>query len=52
VVGAAIEENYKSIGAAAMGFGCKVIGQTPIDVNMAKQLNICSRTSASRSTTS
>ena len=39
-VGAAIEENYKSIGAAAMGFGCKVIGQTPIDVNMAKQLNI------------
>src|SRR5512137_431198 len=40
VVGAAIEENYKSIGAAAMGFGCKVIGQTPIDVNMAKQLNI------------
>ena len=40
VVGAAVEENYKSIGAAAMGFGCKVIGQTPIDVNMAKQLNI------------
>lgn len=40
VVGAAVEENYKSIGAAAMGFGCKVTGQTPIDVNMAKQLNI------------
>jgi len=39
-VGSAVEENYKSIGAAAMGFGCKVIGQTPIDVNMAKQLNI------------
>jgi acetyl-CoA decarbonylase/synthase complex subunit delta len=39
-VGAAVEENYKSIGAAAMGFGCKVVGQTPIDVNMAKQLNI------------
>jgi acetyl-CoA decarbonylase/synthase complex subunit delta len=39
-IGAAVEENYKSIGAAAMGFGCKVIGQTPIDVNMAKQLNI------------
>lgn len=40
VVGAAIEENYKSIGAAAMGFGAKVAGETPIDVNMAKQLNI------------
>jgi acetyl-CoA decarbonylase/synthase complex subunit delta len=39
-VGAAVEDNYKSIGAAAMGFGCKVVGQTPIDVNMAKQLNI------------
>jgi acetyl-CoA decarbonylase/synthase, CODH/ACS complex subunit delta len=39
-VGVAVEENYKSIGAAAMGFGCKVVGQTPIDVNMAKQLNI------------
>jgi acetyl-CoA decarbonylase/synthase complex subunit delta len=39
-IGAAVEENYKSIGAAAMGFGSKVIGQTPIDVNMAKQLNI------------
>jgi len=40
VIGPAIEENYKSIGAAAMGFGSKVVGQTPIDVNMAKQLNI------------
>ena len=39
-IGAAVEENYKSIGAAAMGFGSKVVGQTPIDVNMAKQLNI------------
>jgi CO dehydrogenase/acetyl-CoA synthase delta subunit len=40
VIGVAVEENYKSIGAAAMGFGAKVVGQTPIDVNMAKQLNI------------
>jgi len=40
VVGSAVEDNYKSIGAAALGYGCKVIGQTPIDVNMAKQLNI------------
>jgi acetyl-CoA decarbonylase/synthase complex subunit delta len=40
VVGPAVEENYKSVGAAAMGFGAKVAGETPIDVNMAKQLNI------------
>ncbi len=40
VIGLAVEENYKSIGAAAMGFGAKVSGETPIDVNMAKQLNI------------
>jgi len=40
VIGPAVEENYKSIGAAAMGFGAKVSGETPIDVNMAKQLNI------------
>ena len=40
IVGPAVEENYKSIAAAAMGFGQVVAGQTPIDVNMAKQLNI------------
>jgi CO dehydrogenase/acetyl-CoA synthase delta subunit len=40
VIGPAVEENYKSVGAAAMGFGSKVAGETPIDVNMAKQLNI------------
>jgi acetyl-CoA decarbonylase/synthase complex subunit delta len=40
VIGPAVEENYKSIGAAAMGFGAKVSGETPIDVNLAKQLNI------------
>jgi len=40
VIGVAVEDNYKSIGAAAMGFGAKVSGETPIDVNMAKQLNI------------
>jgi len=40
VIGLAVEDNYKSIGAAAMGFGAKVSGETPIDVNMAKQLNI------------
>lgn len=40
VIGPAVEDNYKSIAAAAMGFGQVVAGQTPIDVNMAKQLNI------------
>ncbi|HEY3375194.1 MAG TPA: acetyl-CoA decarbonylase/synthase complex subunit delta [Candidatus Aquicultor sp.] len=40
VIGPAVEDNYKSVAAAAMGFGTKVAGETPIDVNMAKQLNI------------
>ncbi|MBE0447197.1 MAG: acetyl-CoA decarbonylase/synthase complex subunit delta [Actinobacteria bacterium] len=40
VIGPAVEDNYKSVAAAAMGFGAKVAGETPIDVNMAKQLNI------------
>ncbi len=40
VLGPAVEENYKTISAAAIGFGHNVAGQTPIDVNMAKQLNI------------
>ncbi|HZD59069.1 MAG TPA: acetyl-CoA decarbonylase/synthase complex subunit delta [Anaerolineae bacterium] len=40
VIGPAVEENYKSVAAAAMGFTAKVSGETPIDVNMAKQLNI------------
>ena len=33
-------ENYKTIAAAAMGYGHCVVAQTPIDVNMCKQLNI------------
>jgi len=40
VLGPAVEENYKTISAAAIGFGHNVAGETPIDVNMAKQLNI------------
>ncbi|MHB0977306.1 MAG: acetyl-CoA decarbonylase/synthase complex subunit delta [Candidatus Aquicultorales bacterium] len=39
-IGPAVEENYKPVAAAAMGFGQIVAGETPIDVNMAKQLNI------------
>jgi len=33
-------DNHKTIAAAAMGYGHCVVTQTPIDVNMAKQLNI------------
>jgi acetyl-CoA decarbonylase/synthase complex subunit delta len=35
-------DNYKTIVAAAMGYNHCVVTQTPIDVNMAKQLNILS----------
>jgi acetyl-CoA decarbonylase/synthase complex subunit delta len=34
------EKNYRTIVAAALGNGHLVIGETPIDVNLAKQLNI------------
>ncbi len=34
------EKNYRTIVAAALGNGHLVVGQTPIDVNLAKQLNI------------
>lgn len=40
VIGPVKEDNYKSITAAAIGFKQLVAGETPIDVNMAKQLNI------------
>ncbi len=39
-IGPATEDNYKPITAAALGYGHTVIAETPIDVNMAKQLNI------------
>jgi acetyl-CoA decarbonylase/synthase complex subunit delta len=34
------DKNHKGIGASAMGFGHKVIPSSPIDVNLAKQVNI------------
>ncbi len=34
------DKNHKSIGAAAMGYGHTVISSSPIDVNLAKQINI------------
>jgi len=33
-------DNYKTMAGAAMGYGHCLVAQTPIDVNMAKQLNI------------
>jgi acetyl-CoA decarbonylase/synthase complex subunit delta len=39
-LGPATEDNYKPITAAALGYGHVIIAETPIDVNMAKQLNI------------
>ncbi|SDP55195.1 acetyl-CoA decarbonylase/synthase complex subunit delta [Desulforhopalus singaporensis] len=40
VLGPVEEANYKGIGAAAMGYGHAVIASSPIDVNLAKQINI------------
>jgi acetyl-CoA decarbonylase/synthase, CODH/ACS complex subunit delta len=39
-VGPVVEKNYKQIGATAIGYGQVVMASTPIDVNLAKQLNI------------
>jgi acetyl-CoA decarbonylase/synthase, CODH/ACS complex subunit delta len=40
VMGPATEDNYKKIGGAVIGYKHTLVAQTPIDVNMAKQLNI------------
>ena len=34
------EDNHKGVGASAMGYGHTVIASSPIDVNLAKQVNI------------
>ena len=34
------DKNHKAIGASAMGFGHTIISSSPIDVNLAKQINI------------
>jgi acetyl-CoA decarbonylase/synthase complex subunit delta len=39
-IGPVSEKNYKQIGATAIGYSQVVIASTPIDVNLAKQLNI------------
>jgi acetyl-CoA decarbonylase/synthase complex subunit delta len=40
VMGPVEDKNHKGIGAAAMGYGHTVIASSPIDVNLAKQVNI------------
>lgn len=40
LAGAAEEDNYKPIAAAALGFNNNVITLSPVDINLAKQLNI------------
>jgi acetyl-CoA decarbonylase/synthase complex subunit delta len=43
VLGPVVEANYKQIGAGAIGYKHFVIANSPIDVNLAKQLNILLR---------
>jgi len=40
ILGPVEEKNHKGIGAAAMGYGHAIISSSPIDVNLAKQINI------------
>ena len=40
VLGPVQDKNYKKIGAAALGYNHAIIANSPIDVNLAKQLNI------------
>jgi acetyl-CoA decarbonylase/synthase complex subunit delta len=40
ILGPVEDKNHKGIGAAAMGYGHTIISSSPIDVNLAKQVNI------------
>jgi len=40
IIGPVEDKNHKGIGAAAMGYGHTVVANSPIDVNLAKQVNI------------
>ncbi len=40
ILGPVVEENYKQIGAGAIAYKHTVAASTPIDINLAKQLNI------------
>jgi acetyl-CoA decarbonylase/synthase, CODH/ACS complex subunit delta len=43
LLGTAEADRYRSVAAAAMAYGHVIVAQTPIDVNLAKQLNILLR---------
>jgi len=40
IIGPVEDKNHKGIGASAMGYGHTIISSSPIDVNLAKQVNI------------
>ncbi len=40
IIGPVVEGNYKQLGAGALAFNHTAIASTPIDINLAKQLNI------------
>lgn len=40
LVGAAVQDNYKTLTAAVLADGHNIIAESPIDINIAKQLNI------------
>ncbi len=40
LLGIAVQENYKTMTAACMSCGHAIIAESPIDINLAKQLNI------------
>lgn len=40
LLGIAVQENYKTIGASCLSGGHSIIAETPVDINLAKQLNI------------
>ncbi|MBU2567569.1 MAG: acetyl-CoA decarbonylase/synthase complex subunit delta [Elusimicrobia bacterium] len=40
LIGMATKDNYKTIAAAALSSGHSVLAETPLDINLAKQLNI------------
>jgi len=40
LLGMAVKENYKTISAVALAGGHSIIAETPLDINLAKQLNI------------
>jgi acetyl-CoA decarbonylase/synthase, CODH/ACS complex subunit delta len=40
IIGPVQDKNYKQIGAAALGYNHTIVANSPIDVNLAKQLNI------------